>query len=143
MPVLATHGPHHIRLTVTDIDRSRDFYRDVLGFDLVAESPGGPYDPQVRTDPYRLYGGCVFQAGAVLLGLRPVAPAGDSFDSERVGLDHLSFAVDAKQDLFTAAERLAAAGIEHGAVTDMADFGIAILSFEDPDGIHLELTAPL
>lgn len=143
MPVLATQGPHHIRLTVTDIDRSRDFYRDVLGFDVVAESPGHPDDPEVRTDPYRLYGGCVFQAGTMLLGLRPVAPAGDSFDSERVGLDHLSFAVDTKQDLFTAAERLAAAGVEHGAVTDMEHFGIAILSFDDPDGIHLELTAPL
>lgn len=143
MPVLATRGPHHIRLTVTDIDRSRDFYRDVLGFDIVAESPGRPDDPEVRTDPHRLYGGCVFQAGALLLGLRPVAPAGDSFDSERVGLDHLSFGVDSRQDLVTAAERLAAAGIEHGEVIEMDQFGIAILSFDDPDGIHLELTALL
>ncbi|GGL32848.1 VOC family protein [Nocardia jinanensis] len=143
MPVLATYGPHHIRLTVTDIDRSRDFYRDVLGFEIVAQSPGRPDDPEVRTDPFRLYGGCVFRAGAMLLGLRPVAPAGDSFDSERVGLDHLSFSVDSKQDLFTAAERLGAAGIGHGEVIEMDQFGIAILSFDDPDGIHLELTAPL
>jgi glyoxylase I family protein len=28
-------------------------------------------------------------------------------------------------------------------VKDLPAFGIAILSFSDPDGVHLELTAPL
>ena len=28
-------------------------------------------------------------------------------------------------------------------VTELAPFGIAILSFSDPDGVHLELTATL
>lgn len=143
MPILATTGTHHLRLTVTDLERSRAFYRDVLGFEIAAESPGSPDDPHVRTDPYQLYGGCVFQANGMLLGLRPVAPPTDRFDSERVGLDHLSFSVASKDELFAAATRLGAAGIEHGEVTDMAQFGIAILSFDDPDGIHLELTAPL
>jgi glyoxylase I family protein len=143
MPVLATTGTHHVRLTVTDIDRSRTFYRDVLGFDVVAESPGRPDDPEVRTDPFRLFGGCVFQATGMLLGLRPVAPTSDRFDCDRVGLDHLSFSVNSRAELVMAAERLNEAGIEHGKVTDMSDFGIAILSFTDPDGIHLELTAPL
>ncbi|MFJ1458295.1 VOC family protein [Nocardia wallacei] len=143
MPILATTGTHHVRLTVTDIERSRAFYRDVLGFEIAAESAGSPADPQVRTDPYQLYGGCVFLANGMLLGLRPVAPPTDRFDSERVGLDHLSFSVASKDELFTAATRLEAAGIEHGEVTEMAQFGIAILSFDDPDGIHLELTAPL
>ncbi len=143
MPVLATTGTHHIRLTVTDIDRSRAFYRDVLGFEVAAESPGSPDDPQVRADPFRLYGGCVFQANGMLLGLRPVAPAPDRFDSERVGLDHLSFSVESKNELHRAATRLEEAGIEHGQIIDMPQFGISILSFDDPDGIHLELTAPL
>jgi glyoxylase I family protein len=141
--MIETTGTHHIRLTVTDIARSRAFYQDVLGFPIAAESPGSPDDPAVRTDPMRLFGGVVFQAGGMLLGLRPVAAATDRFDSERVGLDHLSFAVPARDDLVAAAARLAEAGIEHGEITEMADFGIAILSFSDPDGIHLELTAPL
>lgn len=34
-------------------------------------------------------------------------------------------------------------GVEHGEVRDLPDFGIMILSFSDPDGIQLELTAPL
>jgi glyoxylase I family protein len=35
------------------------------------------------------------------------------------------------------------AGIEHGEVTDLEDAGMAILSFQDPDDINVELTAPL
>lgn len=141
--MIETTGTHHIRLTVTDIARSRAFYRDVLGFPIAAESPGSPDDPAVRTDPMLLFGGVVFQANGMLLGLRPVADPADRFDSERVGLDHLSFTVPARDDLVAAAARLSQAGIEHGEITEMADFGIAILSFSDPDGIHLELTAPL
>ncbi|NKY54961.1 VOC family protein [Nocardia flavorosea] len=141
MPLVPTTGIHHIRLTVTDIRRSRSFYEDVLGFPVAAESPGSPDDPAVRTDPFRLYGGVVFEVNGALLGLRPVAT--DRFDADRVGLDHLSFAVATRDDLVDAAARLSAAGISHGEVIEMDQFGIAILSFDDPDGIHLELTAPL
>lgn len=143
MPVLATTGTHHVRLTVTDINRSRAFYRDVLGFEVAAESPGSPDDPKVRADPFQLYGGCVFRANGMLLGLRPVAVATYRFDSERVGLDHLSFSVESTDELLRAAARLTEAGVEHGELIEMTQFGIVILSFEDPDGIHLELTAPI
>ncbi|MFI6363301.1 VOC family protein [Nocardia sp. NPDC050630] len=143
MTIVETSGIHHIRLTVTDIDRSKAFYRDVLGFEIAVESPGRPEDPQVRTDPAQFYGGVVFQTNGMLFGLRPVADPTDKFDSERVGLDHLSFTVSSVDDLTRTAARLAEAGIEHGEVTSLDGLGIAILSFSDPDGIHLELTAPL
>ncbi|WP_433713538.1 VOC family protein [Nocardia sp. CA-084685] len=143
MTIVETTGIHHIRLTVTDIDRSKAFYRDVLGFEIAVESPGRPEDPQVRTDPAQFYGGVVFQTNGMLFGLRPVADPTDKFDSERVGLDHLSFTVSSVDDLTRTAARLAEAGIEHGEVTSLDGLGIAILSFSDPDGIHLELTAPL
>jgi glyoxylase I family protein len=143
MGEIKTSGVHHLRLTVTDIDRSRAFYRDLLGFQILAESPGSPTDPAVRSDPYQLYGGCVFNANGTILGLRPVADPDDRFVSERVGLDHLSFTVPARADLEAAAERLASEGVAHGEIIELAAFGIAILSFSDPDGIHLELTAPL
>ena len=142
-PLIPTAGTHHIRLTVTDIERSRRFYEEVLGFPVAAESSGDPTDPAVRTDPFALYGGIVFQANGMLLGLRPVAPATDRFDPDRVGLDHLSFSVDTRDDLVAAVARLDAAGVTHGQVTEMAQFGIAILAFDDPDGVQLELTAPI
>lgn len=143
MAVIDTTGLHHVRLTVTDLERSRDFYRDVLGFEVAAQSPGDPADPQVRSDPEQLYGGVVFVANGMLFGLRPVADPGDRFDSERVGLDHISFTVPSRADLEEAARRLEERGVPHGEVRDLAGFGIAILSFSDPDGVHLELTAPL
>lgn len=36
-----------------------------------------------------LYNGVIYQVGGALLGLRPVAPSGDRFNEDRVGLDHL------------------------------------------------------
>jgi glyoxylase I family protein len=143
MAIIETTGVHHLRLTVTDLTRSRQFYRDVLGFEIAAESPGNPDDPDVRSDPEQLYGGVVFAVAGMLFGLRPVADPNDRFDSERVGLDHLSFTVASRDQLLEAEEQLEDYGVEHGTVRDLPAFGIAILSFSDPDGVHLELTAPL
>lgn len=143
MALIETTGLHHLRITVTDIERSRAFYRDVLGFDVAAESPGDVDDPEVRADPTQLYGGVVFQTNGILFGLRPVAEPSDWFDSTRVGLDHISFSVQTVDELHAAAQRLEEAGVEHGEVKELDGFGIAILSFNDPDGVHLELSAPI
>lgn len=141
--MIQTTGLHHVRLTVTDLGRSRAFYQDVLSFEVVAESAGDPADPAVRSDPAQLYGGVVFHTNGMLFGLRPVAAREDRFDSERVGLDHVSFTVDSLDELRKAAGRLEEAGVEHGDIIKLDAFGIAILSFNDPDGVHLELTAAL
>jgi catechol 2,3-dioxygenase-like lactoylglutathione lyase family enzyme len=135
-------GCHHLRLTVTDIARSKAFYTEVLGFQVVAESPGDPSDPSVRQDPEQLYGGVVMAAGSAVLGLRPVADPADAFESERVGLDHLSFTVESRAALEAARAAFAERGLTHGEIKELAGYGIAILSVNDPDGIHLELTAP-
>jgi glyoxylase I family protein len=34
-------------------------------------------------------------------------------------------------------------GVRHGEITRLPSFGIDVLPFEDPDGIQLELTAPV
>lgn len=136
-------GCHHIRLTVTDIARSREFYTDVLGFSVLVQSPGDPQDPAVRADPGQLYGGAVLGSGSLILGLRPVAARDDRFDSERVGLDHLSFSVASRAVLENVRQALDDRGVVHGEIKELAGFGIAIMSIDDPDGMHLELTAPL
>jgi hypothetical protein len=33
--------------------------------------------------------------------------------------------------------------VTHGEITSLASFGIDVLPFEDPDGVQLELTAPV
>jgi glyoxylase I family protein len=142
-PLARPGAIHHVRLTVTDIARSKDFYVRLLGAGPAVDFSDQADDPAVLADPSRIYGGCVFPVGNQLLGLRPVAEPGDRFRSTRVGLDHLSLALGSPQDLHAAAARLDAAGVTHGQVTELAGFGIAILSVQDPDDINLELTAPL
>jgi glyoxylase I family protein len=132
---------HHLRLTVTDLERSRDFYTGLLGFEVAVESPP-PDDPSAAEVFKILFGGVVLSRGSLLMGLRPMAPPGDRFDPDRVGLDHLSFSVGSRDDLEQAVRLFDEHGVSHGAITSLPSFGIDVLSFEDPDGMQLELTAP-
>jgi hypothetical protein len=91
----------------------------------------------------RLFGGVVMVRGNVVMGLRPMAPAGDHFNPDRVGLDHLSLGVSSREDLEQAATLFDEHGVTHGVIKRLESFGIDVLSFEDPDGIQLELTAPV
>ncbi len=133
---------HHLRLTVTDLQRSREFYTGLLGFQVAVESPP-PDDPAAEAVFGILFGGIVMIRGNLLMGLRPMAPEADRFDPDRVGLDHLSFGVAAREDLEDAVQLFDEHGVTHGAITRLASFGIDVLPFEDPDGIQLELTAPV
>jgi glyoxylase I family protein len=141
--VVVPRGFAHVRLTVTDIHRSKDFYRLLLGREPGRDFSDRVDDPGVRDDPDRTYGGCSFTFEGQTLGLRPVGTPGDRFDANRVGLDHLSLLVGSVRELHEAAERLAAAGIPHGRVTELPAFGVVILSVQDPDDINLELCARL
>ena len=138
---IPTGDIHHLRLTVTDVARSRQFYTSLLGFEVAAESPPAD-DPSAAAVFKILFGGVVLARGSLVMGLRPMAPAGDRFDSDRVGLDHLSFGLPSRADLEQAAALLDEHGVTHGEITGLPSFGIEVLSFEDPDGIQLELTAP-
>src|ERR671912_625067 len=111
MAVPLSLGPvHHLRLTVTDVQRSRVFYTELLGFQIAMDAP---------------------------------PPASDRFDPFRCGLDHLSFGVANRAELEAALQAFEERGVEHSDITDLPPFGIAVLPFKDPDGLALELTAPL
>ena len=60
-----------------------------------------------------------------------------------MGLDHLSFGVASRDDLEQAVRLLDEQGVKHGEITSLTSFGIDVLPFEDPDGVQLELTAPI
>ena len=49
----------------------------------------------------------------------------------------------ARGDLEQAVRLFDERGVTHGEITRLPSFGIDVLSFEDPDGIQLELTAPV
>ncbi len=134
---IASSSYSHVRLTVTDIARSRAFYESVFGWPVFVEVPADA-DAAMREKLAFLYGGVLYRVGDGLFGLRPVAA--DSFDENRVGLDHLSFAVSSRADLQDAGRLLDDLGVEH---EDIKDVGHGyILEFRDPDNIALELFAP-
>jgi len=141
-------GPiHHLRMAVTDLDRSKDFYTEILGFEVALEAPPPPTDEHHDELVDSLQGGVILMHQGMFFGLRPTdeerSAAQDRFDPFRVGLDHLSFTVPSRADLDAAAALLDERGVEHGPIRDLAPLGLSFLAFFDPDGIALELTAPM
>ena len=126
-------GPvHHFKLTVVDPAQSRDFYTELLGFQVVGE-----FGPVILVSNRN-----------VMIGLSPApdpaqAIANDRFDENRVGLDHLSFSVESRAALERALCIFDERGVEHGEIMDLGEaFGICVLMFRDPDNIQLELASP-
>jgi glyoxylase I family protein len=136
MPITA-NSVAHIRLTVTDIARSRGFYESVFGWPVVLEVPDDA-DDATREQLAFLFGGVLYDIGGTIIGLRPGAD--DSFDEDRVGLDHLCLRVASKAELDSAAVHLDDLGIAHEPIKDIGR--AYILEFRDPDFIALELSAP-
>ena len=134
---LTSNSIAHVRLTVTDIERSRQFYESVFGWPVLIEVPENA-DEATRSQLSFLYGGVIYDLGGTLLGLRPVA--NDRFDENRTGLDHIAFRLGSKDELDSAAAHLDAVGVGHEPVKDIGPS--FILEFRDPDNIALELTAP-
>ncbi len=99
----------HVRLTVTDIERSRQFYESVFGWPVLLEVPENA-DEATRNQLSFLFGGVIYDLGGTLLGLRPVAT--DRFDEDRAGLDHIAFRLGSKAELDAAAAHLDEVGVD-------------------------------
>lgn len=129
---IETGGIHHVTLTVSDVDRSIDFYTRYFGFQVAVE-----FRPRVG-----------LSNNDVLLVLGPPpdpaqAARGDRFNENRIGLDHVSFSVSSRADLEAAAELFDRDGVEHGEIKDLGEgFAIYVMAVRDPDNIQVELTAP-
>ncbi|MFJ5303039.1 VOC family protein [Streptomyces sp. NPDC088350] len=124
MPELA--GIHHVKLPVTDLDRSRDWYGRVLGFKVTHEFPDA--DGVVRG-----VAGEVPGLGDTVLCLRVNSEAAHGCQ----GFDPVSFGVRDRADVEAWAARLDTLGIPHSPVIE-ASIGW-LLVFNDPDGLDLHL----
>jgi glyoxylase I family protein len=134
---IPTSSIAHVRLTVTDIERSRKFYESVFGWPVLLEHPEQADEATPEALGF-LFGGVIYLVGNSLIGLRPVAS--DSFHEDRCGLDHIAFAVASRAELDAAAAHLDELVVAHEPVKDIGPS--YILEFRDPDNIALELTAP-
>src|ERR1700739_2131841 len=93
---LASTSIAHVRLTVSDIERSRRFYESVFGWPVLLEAPENATEA-ARNQLGFLFGGVIYDLGGTLLGLRPVAT--DRFHEDRCGLDHIAFRVGSVDEL--------------------------------------------
>lgn len=122
----------HVAITVSDLDRSMQFYGTLFGADpaLDEDEESGRFHHVV----YVLGGGQMF-------GLHThTEPGAGAFDERNAGLDHVSFACSDRAELQRWVDRLDSLGIAHGGIKD-AHYGSG-LSFRDPDNIALEFFAP-
>jgi glyoxylase I family protein len=126
-------GFTHAAVTVSDLERSTQWYTTLLGSSPVLdedETTGGFHHTVFAI------------GGGQLLGLHthPDQSAQGGFDEHRPGLDHLSFGCADREELVRWRDRLDELGIAHGDIVD-ATYGSGV-SFRDPDDIALEFFAP-
>jgi glyoxylase I family protein len=123
-------GISHVDLSVTDLEASIAWYRELFG---MAQLFAG------RNDEYG-YDVCyVIERGSgVVMGFEQHdANTGSRFDERRVGLDHLSFAVESRDELDGWLRRLDERSIPHSGITEEQLWDVLV--FRDPDNVQLEL----
>jgi glyoxylase I family protein len=133
MPARA--GIHHVDLAVADVDRSLAFYRDLL-------VPLG-WAAEIRYPTYRGTEEVVYlvrdepRGGG--FGLRPAD--GGAHRYYEVGIEHLAFEVDRREEVDEAHARCVASGanIHFPPEEDRDEPGYYAFFVFDPDGIRVEV----
>jgi catechol 2,3-dioxygenase-like lactoylglutathione lyase family enzyme len=122
------NGFHHVKLPVSDVGRSREWYERVLGFRVEIEfvedgavmgvgleHPGGGPRLALRHDPDR-------------------AKAMSGFDAAALG-------VPTREEVTDWRRRLDDLGEPHGGIVQGHNGGAVLVGLHDPDGIELRLYA--
>lgn len=123
-------GFHHLSLTVSDLDRSSEWYRTVLGLEKVAEFEGDGF----RRARF------VSSQGLILTLTQHDDGSADRFDERRTGMDHVAFQVG-QGDVEAFKERFEQLNVDHSEI-EIAASGPPMITFRDPDNIQLEVFGP-
>jgi glyoxylase I family protein len=128
MPTIT--GISHVDLSVTDIEASEAWYRELLGAIPLFGGRNDDHGLEVRY--------LIEPASGVVIGLEQHdANLGTPFDERRVGLDHLAFNVESRAVLDEWRARLDELSIPHSGITEEEPWDVLVL--RDPDNIQLEL----
>jgi len=119
-------GIHHVKIPVTELTRSIQWYESVFDLRVVMQFPDA-------TGELRGVVGEIDGLGPAVLALRlnPAASAGIR------GFDPIAFAVDGRDDILAWAAHLDALQIEHSPVFEASEGWMLV--FADPDGLELHL----
>ncbi|MBL7501859.1 VOC family protein [Frankia sp. CNm7] len=126
MPELAPI--HHVKIPVSDVHASSEWYRRVLGLEVAIE----------------------FTEDDELRGVALAAPDGSTqialrHDPERAaalaGFDLVALGVPTRDGVQAWADHLAALGQEHGGLVTGHRGGTVLVGLHDPDGIEIRLYA--
>lgn len=145
----------HFSFTVSDIERSIDWYTNVLGLELVHRQRGeadylrrfvGYPDAVLEVAMFKLPGIDSRHSTHMLELVQYVAPPAQDelrLATVNVGVGHLALMVD---DVHERYERMAGQGVEFVSppveITEGANAGGFTCYFHDPDGITLEILQP-
>ncbi|MBV9281301.1 MAG: VOC family protein [Chloroflexi bacterium] len=126
----AFSGVHHINLSVTDLERSVAWYREVLGLEMGWEVPDE--DGQGRKFAL-LHPGSPLR---IVLSYHRSNP-GDPASEFRTGLDHVAFTVADRAELEAWVRRFEELKVDHSPIKEGATG--YLITFRDPDNVQLEM----
>jgi catechol 2,3-dioxygenase-like lactoylglutathione lyase family enzyme len=121
-------GVHHVKIPVSDVARSREWYERVLGMQVALE----------------------FVEDGALMGLALADPAGTvqvalRHDPDRAAVladfDPLALSVRSRDDIEVWRRALDELGEPHGGVVTGSTGGSVLVGLRDPDGIEIRLYA--
>lgn len=119
-----TTGVHHIALRCTDMEITKNFYQNILGFTLALDTP-------------EIIG---LLAGPVIIVFKKANAVAhkDFFTPFNIGLDHVALTCEAEEELHRVAKALADAGVENTGVKLDDTLQKLYVAFKDPDRIQWE-----
>jgi catechol 2,3-dioxygenase-like lactoylglutathione lyase family enzyme len=118
---------HHLTLTVSNIEISKEWYTKLFGDADVFHLEGDGWKRVLL----------IWSSGFILgLTQHDDALPQDTFSHSRVGLDHLAVACRSEAEVTEWFDKLTALGFEHGPL-EQAPYGWAVTS-RDPDNIPIE-----
>jgi len=128
--MIDVNGAAHVILTVSQFDKAREFYCELLPFlGLTKVYDGNNFVYHV--------------GGRTAIGIQRCAEeyANERFVQNRVGLHHVCLRARSREDIDTVAEKLRAMGAVIDRGPQLGDWapGYYYIVFEDPDGIRLEV----